>query len=170
MQVIYFPPRKSYNFLKKVTIHSQFVNIFLVIMLSLHNLFFLPNRPLRQNWEGVELQYLENIQCCHCNNLNYNTISLRDYNMIQLAVLELNLQKKWGGVCVFNLLVSYSPVHHRYWDRFSPLWYWYNMARRDRFSQLVPLLLPLTISPSCPPSLPSAPDARKSAKTFSNSH
>ena len=40
MQVIYFPPRKSYNFLKKVTIHSQFVNIFLVIMLSLHNLFF----------------------------------------------------------------------------------------------------------------------------------
>ena len=48
--------------------------------------------------------------------------------------------------------------------------YWYNMVGRDRFSQLLPLQLPETISPSCPPSLPNTPDARKRAKTFSHSH
>ena len=44
------------------------------------------------------------------------------------------------------------------------------MVGRDRFSQLLPLQLPETISPSCPPSLPNTPDARKRAKTFSHSH
>ena len=39
------------------------------------------------------------------------------------------------------------------------------MVGRDRFSQLLPLQLPETISPSCPPSLPNTPDARKRAKT-----
>ena len=104
MKVIYFPPRKSYNFPKNVTIHPQFA------------------RPQHDTACSIGIKSAK--------------------------------------------FFSYSPVHHRYWDRFSPLWYWYNMARRDRFSQLVPLLLPLTISPSCPPSLPSAPDARKSAKNI----
>ena len=73
----------------------------------------------------------------------------------RLMAPHLELRKK-----VFIVFYGHLP-----WSS-----YWYNMVGRDRFSQLLPLQLPETISPSCPPSLPNTPDARKRAKTFSHSH